>query len=109
MAAISSSVTFVATFEATSSAACSISVEASSAGLDVGMAAVMNLDRNALAAVCAEAASAGVVEMANFNCPGQVVISATKLLSTAPANSLRPPARAAVCRWPYPAPSTRAL
>ena len=49
-----------------------------SEGLDVGMAAVMNLDRNALAAVCAEAASAGVVEMANFNCPGQVVISGDK-------------------------------
>lgn len=49
-----------------------------SEGLDVGMAAVMNLDRNALAAVCAESASAGVVEMANFNCPGQVVISGDK-------------------------------
>ncbi len=49
-----------------------------SKGLDVGMAAVMNLDRDALAAVCAEAASAGVVEMANFNCPGQVVISGDK-------------------------------
>lgn len=49
-----------------------------SEGLDVGMAAVMNLDRDALAAVCAEAASAGVVEMANFNCPGQVVISGDK-------------------------------
>ncbi len=49
-----------------------------SEGLEVGMAAVMNLDREALAAVCAEAASAGVVEMANFNCPGQIVISGDK-------------------------------
>ncbi|WP_329886978.1 ACP S-malonyltransferase [Pseudoramibacter faecis] len=50
-----------------------------SEGLDVGMAAVMNLGRDALAAVCAEATSAGVVEMANFNCPGQIVISGDKV------------------------------
>jgi [acyl-carrier-protein] S-malonyltransferase len=42
-----------------------------------GMAAVLNLDPEALAAVCAQAAreSGGVVQLANDNSPGQVVIS----------------------------------
>jgi [acyl-carrier-protein] S-malonyltransferase len=42
-----------------------------------GMAAILNLDAPALAEVCAEAAaqSGGVVQVANDNCPGQVVIS----------------------------------
>ena len=38
------------------------------------MAAVLQLDRQALERCCREAASAGVVEAANFNCPGQIVI-----------------------------------
>ena len=40
-----------------------------------GMAAVLNLDRDALKQVCEEASDAGVVECTNFNCPGQIVIS----------------------------------
>jgi [acyl-carrier-protein] S-malonyltransferase len=42
-----------------------------------GMAAILNLDAPALAEICAEAAaeSGGVVQVANDNCPGQVVIS----------------------------------
>jgi|SRR5579859_1462198 len=42
-----------------------------------GMAAILNLDAAVLAEVCAEAAAqtAGVVQVANDNCPGQVVIS----------------------------------
>ncbi|MGQ0601585.1 MAG: ACP S-malonyltransferase [Anaerolineales bacterium] len=42
-----------------------------------GMAAILNLDAPALADICAEAAAAtgGVVQVANDNCPGQVVIS----------------------------------
>lgn len=40
-----------------------------------GMAAVLGLDETQLAAVCAEASSAGVVNIANANCPGQIVIS----------------------------------
>jgi [acyl-carrier-protein] S-malonyltransferase len=44
-----------------------------------GMAAVIGLDRDALAAVCAEATAeaegAGIVVVANDNCPGQSVIS----------------------------------
>lgn len=42
-----------------------------------GMAAILNLDAAVLAEVCAEAAAqtGGVVQVANDNCPGQVVIS----------------------------------
>ena len=40
-----------------------------------GMAAVLGLDVPTLEAVCAEARSAGVVVVANDNCPGQTVIS----------------------------------
>jgi [acyl-carrier-protein] S-malonyltransferase len=42
-----------------------------------GMAALLGLDAPALAEVCAEAAgwTGGVVQIANDNCPGQVVIS----------------------------------
>ena len=39
-----------------------------------GMAAVLQLDRETLAQVCRQAAGDQVVEMANFNCPGQIVI-----------------------------------
>ncbi len=42
-----------------------------------GMAAILNLDAPVLVEVCAEASTAtgGVVQVANDNCPGQVVIS----------------------------------
>jgi [acyl-carrier-protein] S-malonyltransferase len=39
------------------------------------MAAVLGLDADKVDACCREASSAGVVGVANFNCPGQVVIS----------------------------------
>lgn len=39
-----------------------------------GMAAILHLDREALAEVCQKASDLGVVEMANFNCPGQIAI-----------------------------------
>ena len=39
-----------------------------------GMAAVLQLDRETLGQVCRQAAGDQVVEMANFNCPGQIVI-----------------------------------
>ena len=39
------------------------------------MAAILGLDGPAVEAACAEAADAGVVRAANFNAPGQVVIS----------------------------------
>jgi len=40
-----------------------------------GMAAVLGLDEPALVAVCAEASSEGIINVANANCPGQIVIS----------------------------------
>jgi len=44
-----------------------------------GMAAILNLDITALDKVCAEASRAGeTVQVANDNCPGQVVISGAK-------------------------------
>ena len=40
-----------------------------------GMAAVLQLDREKLQAACAQAAELGVAEIANYNCPGQLVIA----------------------------------
>lgn len=40
-----------------------------------GMAAVLGLDREALAGVCAKASALGVAEIANYNCPGQMAIA----------------------------------
>jgi [acyl-carrier-protein] S-malonyltransferase len=40
-----------------------------------GMAAVLGLDEEQIRQVCADASAAGVVEPANFNAPGQIVIA----------------------------------
>ncbi len=40
-----------------------------------GMAAVLGLEEAELVAVCAEASSEGIINVANANCPGQIVIS----------------------------------
>jgi [acyl-carrier-protein] S-malonyltransferase len=40
-----------------------------------GMAALLGLDLETVATVCAEAAAGSVVELANINCPGQIVIA----------------------------------
>ena len=40
-----------------------------------GMAAILGLDDDAVRAVCEEASADGIVNVANLNCPGQVVIS----------------------------------
>ena len=43
------------------------------------MAAVLGAEREALAELCAAiTAAAGVVELANVNCPGQIVVSGSK-------------------------------
>lgn len=43
------------------------------------MAAVLGAEREALAGLCAKiSAEAGVVELANVNCPGQIVVSGSK-------------------------------
>lgn len=44
-------------------------------GLQVGMAAILNLGRDVLEPICVEASAQGLVEIANYNCPGQLVIS----------------------------------
>ena len=43
-------------------------------GRPCGMAAVLHLDREKLQAACAAASDLGVAEIANYNCPGQLVI-----------------------------------
>jgi [acyl-carrier-protein] S-malonyltransferase len=40
-----------------------------------GMAAIIGLDDGTLESVCREAESAGIIDIANANCPGQTVIS----------------------------------
>lgn len=42
-----------------------------------GMAAILGLDAEKIEKVCADASSAGVVEPANFNAPGQIVVAGT--------------------------------
>ncbi len=40
-----------------------------------GMVAILGLDAEAIAAICREAAEGEVLETANFNCPGQIVVA----------------------------------
>ena len=47
-------------------------------GIDCGMTAVLALDRDKLQACCDEASSLGVVQICNYNCPGQLVIGGEK-------------------------------
>ncbi len=47
-------------------------------GIDCGMTAVLNLDRDTLAKCCEEASAKGVVQICNYNCPGQLVIGGEK-------------------------------
>ena len=44
------------------------------AGLECAMMAVLGLEREPLLEACREAGALGVVEIANYNCPGQLVI-----------------------------------
>ena len=50
-------------------------MEEAAAGLACGMTAVLGLDRDKLARACAEASALGLVQICNYNCPGQLVIS----------------------------------
>ena len=47
-------------------------------GIDCGMTAVLGLDRTALSACCEQASALGCVQICNYNCPGQLVISGDK-------------------------------
>ena len=49
-------------------------MEEAAAGLDCGMTAVLGLDRDKLAQACEQASQLGVVQICNYNCPGQLVI-----------------------------------
>lgn len=44
-------------------------------GRPCGMAAVLGMDRETLSACCRSVADLGVCEIANYNCPGQIVIA----------------------------------
>jgi len=43
-------------------------------GIDNAMVAVIGFERQQVQAICGEASSEGIVEISNYNCPGQVVI-----------------------------------
>lgn len=47
-------------------------------GIECGMTAVLNLDREALQTCCDEASVLGCVQICNYNCPGQLVIGGEK-------------------------------
>ena len=47
-------------------------------GIDCGMTAVLNLDRETLAQCCEQASALGCVQICNYNCPGQLVIGGEK-------------------------------
>ena len=49
-----------------------------SEGVACVMSAVLGLDRDVLAEIVVEASKAGKVEIANYNCPGQIVVSGTE-------------------------------
>ena len=44
-------------------------------GIACGMTAVLNLDRETLAQCCEQASALGCVQICNYNCPGQIVIT----------------------------------
>lgn len=66
-------------------------------GMDSMMSAILGMDRETLSAICKEAGSEGVVEIANYNCPGQLVIGGeTKAVEKAAAMALEQGAKRAL-------------
>lgn len=55
-----------------------MAMERAAAGRESAMAAVLGLERNALQSVCDQASELGCVVIANYNCPGQMVIGGDK-------------------------------
>lgn len=51
---------------------------ASAAGVESAMMAVLGLEREKLQSACEQASDAGIVVIANYNCPGQLVIGGEK-------------------------------
>ncbi|MDE0185728.1 MAG: ACP S-malonyltransferase [Candidatus Poribacteria bacterium] len=61
---------------------------------DCTMAAILGLEEKRLETLCEEVKSVGIVEIANYNCPGQLVISGEtaavqRLIATAKANGAK--------------------
>lgn len=66
-------------------------------GMDSMMSAILGMERAPLAAICEEASAEGIVEIANYNCPGQLVIGGeTKAVEKAAAMALEQGAKRAV-------------
>lgn len=66
-------------------------------GMDSKMVAILGLDRTLLQEACDEAAHLGVVEIANYNCPGQLVIGGqSKAVDAAAQGALDRKAKRAV-------------
>ena len=80
---------------------------AAAAGRTCGMTAVLGLDEAPLQACCNAAADKGVVQICNYNCPGQLVIGGDKaavdeaaaLALAAGARRCSPGVRTAAFRW----------
>lgn len=53
-------------------------MEEAAQGMESAMYAVLNLDRNTLEEVCRKASEKGPVYLANYNCPGQIVIGGNR-------------------------------
>jgi [acyl-carrier-protein] S-malonyltransferase len=53
-------------------------MQAAAAAVPSGMVSVMGLDAGQIEAVCRDVKAAGMIQPANFNCPGQIVLSGTK-------------------------------
>ena len=53
-------------------------MEQAAKGLECGMTAVLGLDRQKLREACDRASDLGVVQICNYNCPGQLVIGGEK-------------------------------
>lgn len=53
-------------------------MEEAAAGLDCGMTAVLGLEREKLQQACDGASDLGLVQICNYNCPGQLVIGGEK-------------------------------
>lgn len=49
-------------------------MEQAAAGVDSAMMAVLRMEREPLQAICDAASELGIVSIANYNCPGQIVI-----------------------------------
>lgn len=53
-------------------------MEAAAEGVSCSMAAVLGLKRNQVEEICRKAKKEGIVEVSNYNCPGQYVIAGEK-------------------------------